>query len=149
VLGVFFVYQYAHRSPRSSGTLPDTQSVLGVQKEDATPNNYYYYDAQPGDSLFSISEKFQINWETVVQLNSLKEPFTVSTGQKIRLPANAQTTQQQFYDNLKKKLYVVEAGDSFVSIAQKVNASVNELLSANPELKSPQILHPGQILRLP
>ncbi|HLC44874.1 MAG: hypothetical protein A2722_00410 [Candidatus Doudnabacteria bacterium RIFCSPHIGHO2_01_FULL_50_11] len=148
ILGVFFIYHY-HQVTTSTGSLPDAPTVLGAQQEDPSDDNYYYYEAVPGDSLFSLSEKFQINWETIVALNSLQEPFTISLGQKVRLPANAQTKQQQFYDNLKKKIYVVESGDSFVSIAQKVNASINELLAANPDLKSPDLLRPGQILRLP
>lgn len=136
-------------SVATTGSLPKKEAVLGAQKEDIQPAPYYQYTAQTPDSLFSISEKFQISWETIVSLNGLKEPFALTPGQQLKLPLNPKTKEQQFSDNLKKKIYIVQSGDSFVSIAQKLNLSVNELLHANPQLTAPDTLKPDQTLKLP
>lgn len=135
--------------PNGTPDLPNTESVLGAEDVETGPVNYYIYTVSPGDTLFSVSQKFQVNWEAIVDLNGLREPFALAAGQHLRLPQSPATRQQQFYDNLKKKIYLVEDGDNFVSIAQKLNISVTDLLRANPELTTPDQLRVGQILRLP
>lgn len=145
--GVFLVKGLGRQEPAQSSPFPEQEEVLGVQ---AAPNaEFYLYQAQKGDSLFSISEKFKVKWETIVKLNGMSEPFFLKTGQQLKLPLNAVTQQQRFYDNLKNKIYVVAEGDSFVGIAQKLNISVTDLLRANPDLSSPDFIKVGQILRLP
>lgn len=136
------------QSATTGSALPQTPQVLGIQKEIPQPLPYYLYKVQTHDSLFSISEKFQINWDTIATLNNLKEPFDLTPSQKLQLPITAATKQQQLYDNLQNKIYMVEAGDSFSSIAVRLNLSVNELLRANPQLK-PDNLKAGQTLQLP
>lgn len=136
------------QSVTPGSALPQTPQVLGVQKETPQPLPYYLYEVQPPDSLFSISEKFQINWDTIATLNKLKEPFALTPGQKLQLPLTVTTRQQQFYDNLKRKIYIVEEGDSFTSIAARLKLSVSELLKANLNIK-PDSLKPGQVLHLP
>lgn len=44
------------------------------------------YAVKTGDTLFNISQKFNINWTTVATLNNLKAPFTLKTGQIIKIP---------------------------------------------------------------
>lgn len=147
ILVMLGIRVYEGKNEREASSLPDTQSVLGAQENQK--GGYYVYEAQKGDTLFSLSQKFQVGWEDLVSLNSLKEPFTLDPGQELKIPASAKTKQQQFYDNLKKKIYVVEAGDSFVGIAQKLNVSVTDLLRANPNLQTPDVIKPGDTLKLP
>ena len=146
ILAILAVQQYSERKPRENIGLPQTESVLGAETQDS---NFYAYQTQPGDSLFSLSEKFQVSWEELASLNLLKEPFALEPGQSLKIPYSAATRQQKFYDNLKKKIYTVEDGDSFVGIAQKLNISVTDLLRANPDLQSPDFIRIGQALHLP
>jgi len=132
-----------------AGQLPGTTDILGTQTIIAPPTDHYQYEVKSGDTLFSISERFSVNWELVVSLNELSEPYFLEPGREIKLPINEITRTQQFFDNLKNKIYVVESGDTFVSIAQKLNISVTELLRSNPQLESPDTLRPGQILSVP
>lgn len=145
-LAVLAVRQYPGRVPEKALNLPQTESILGAETQN---DDFYAYQTQPGDSLFSLSEKFQVNWGELAALNSLKEPFALEPGQSLKIPYSAATRQQKFYDNLKKKVYMVEDGDSFVGIAQKLNISVTDLLRANPDLQSPDFIRVGQVLRLP
>ncbi|MBI4054277.1 MAG: LysM peptidoglycan-binding domain-containing protein [Candidatus Doudnabacteria bacterium] len=136
-------------SPQAKPNFPQSETVLGAEEVQAPPTDYYLYEVRTDDSIFSISQKFQVKWEEVVKLNGLAEPHQLAPGTQLKIPISAQTQQQQFYDNLKKKIYVVEPGDSFVGIAQKLNIPVTDLLRANKDLDSPDHIKPGQILRLP
>jgi len=151
LLAVFAVSSFrgGDKTDQAPSAFPEEETVLGAEKALAPNEDYYLYEVKKGDSLFTISETFQVGWEEVVKLNSLKEPFILQPGQKIKLPANAVTRRQRFYDNLKKKIYVVEEGDTFVGIAQKLNISVTDLLRANADLASPDLIQIGQVLKLP
>lgn len=146
VIAILVIQHFAGSTPSGDG-LPQNEAVLGA--EAPANSDFYVYQVETNDSLFSLSQKFQVAWEELVALNSLQEPFLLTPGQKLKVPYSAATRQQKFYDNLKKKIYVVEDGDSFVGIAQKLNISVTELLRANPDLSSPDFIRVGQTLHLP
>ena len=149
VIAVLGIRALGGSSSPEVSSLPEEQSVLGAQDLNIDPNEEYVYEVQEDDSLFSISERFQVNWEEIVELNNLFEPYLLRPGQEIKLPSSQVTKSQQFFENLKNKIYVVEEGDTFVTIAQKLNISVTELLRANPDLDSPDFISIGQVLQLP
>jgi uncharacterized YkwD family protein/spore coat assembly protein SafA len=45
--------------------------------------------------------------------------------------------------------YTVVSGDSLWKIASKNQVGVSELISANPQLKNPNMIYPGQVLQMP
>lgn len=44
------------------------------------------YEVQKGDTLFNLSQKYNISWVTLANLNNLKSPFTLKPGQMIQIP---------------------------------------------------------------
>ena len=44
------------------------------------------YTVQKGDTLFNISQKFNISWTTMATLNNLKSPFYLKPGQTLKVP---------------------------------------------------------------
>jgi len=44
------------------------------------------YKVTKGDTLFNISQKFNISWTTLATLNNLKSPFVLKQGQTVRIP---------------------------------------------------------------
>lgn len=44
------------------------------------------YTVQKGDTLFNISQKFNISWTTLATLNNLKSPFYLKPGQTLKVP---------------------------------------------------------------
>lgn len=44
------------------------------------------YTVTKGDTLFNISQKFDISWTTLATLNNLKSPFYLKLGQVIKVP---------------------------------------------------------------
>ncbi len=59
--------------------------VLGVTDKQTTPQ-FIDYTVQKGDTLFNLSQKFNISWVTLANLNNLKSPFTLKPGQTLRIP---------------------------------------------------------------
>ncbi len=63
--------------------------VLGVT-DDRTKNTdnpeVIEYKVQKGDTLFNLSQKYNISWATLATLNNLKSPFTLQPGQTIKIP---------------------------------------------------------------
>lgn len=67
----------------------ETPQVLGasaVKTQPAPSFQMTEYKVQKGDTLFNISQKFNINWTTLATLNNLKSPFVLKPGQIIKVP---------------------------------------------------------------
>ena len=44
------------------------------------------YKVVQGDTLFNVSQKYNISWTTLATLNNLKSPFTLKLGQILEIP---------------------------------------------------------------
>jgi len=44
------------------------------------------YTVKAGDTLYGIGIKFGINWQEIAKTNDLGEPYTLSTGQELKIP---------------------------------------------------------------
>ena len=65
---------------------PSGGEVLGaVDVNDAKPE-FVQYKVEKGDTLFNLSQKYNISWVTLANLNNLKSPFTLKPGQTIQIP---------------------------------------------------------------
>ena len=62
--------------------------VLGATDSKILDNQkptYVEYKVQKGDTLFSISQKFNASWSTIASINNLKSPFFLKPGQVIKI----------------------------------------------------------------
>ncbi|HVY68055.1 MAG TPA: LysM peptidoglycan-binding domain-containing protein [Patescibacteria group bacterium] len=59
--------------PQASSTAPNSIELID-------------YTVVKGDTLFNISQKFNISWTTLATLNNLKSPFYLKPGQIIKVP---------------------------------------------------------------
>lgn len=84
-----------------------------------TTNDYYI--VEKGDTLYSISRKFNIPVEKIKQINNLTNN-TISIGQILYL----QEQNNNDYDT-----YIVQKGDSLWKISKEYNIPVNELIDIN------------------
>ncbi|KIL42697.1 glycosyl hydrolase family 18 protein [Jeotgalibacillus soli] len=92
----------------------------------------FIYTVKQGDSLFSISSKYNIALDTLRQANGLVETNIVQ-GQALLIPIYT---------------YIVQPGDSIYSIAQMAYVSVDQLTAANPSI-NPNALQPGNRITIP
>ena len=83
-------------------------------------SEYDIYTVQKGDSLWQISNKYNISTKELIDINNL-ENLTLQIGQKLLVPKN--TTSEE--------VYIVEKGDTLWSIAKKNNVSVDTLKRLN------------------
>lgn len=80
-----------------------------------------YYVVQKGDTLWSISKKYNTTVEKLKDLNNLSTN-TLNVGQVLKLPTeNLQESDE----------YIVQAGDTLYKISSMFNISVQELMALN------------------
>ena len=87
-----------------------------------------------GDTLYSISRKYNVPIKDMIKANRLSAPYTLYVGQKLNLPT--------------KQYHTVQSGESLYSIARMYNVDVTSLSRVN-NLKTPYSLSVGQRLLLP
>lgn len=102
------------------------------------PAGSNYYTVKSGDSLWSISRKFNVTVDELKNANNLSSNL-LSVGQNLIIPGKeAQATSDE---------YVVKKGDTLYSIARKYNTSVDNLKSINNITTDSLAI--GQIIKLP
>ena len=125
-----------------------------------------------GDTLYSISKKYNTSVDNLARANNLSAPYTLSVGQKLVLPSSTEiaapttptpqptqpvkpaavatvahtgtpTTTRVALSEIK-----VGAGDTLYSISRKYSVPVNDLAVMN-NLTPPFTLSVGQVLKVP
>ncbi|MBI1215401.1 MAG: peptidoglycan DD-metalloendopeptidase family protein [Alphaproteobacteria bacterium] len=87
-----------------------------------------------GDTLWRISQRYDVPLEDIAAANHLKPPYTLSPGQRLALPA--------------PRLHTVGGHDTLYHLSQMYGVPVEHLAAAN-HLRAPYTLHPGERLRIP
>ena len=87
-----------------------------------------------GDTLYSISKRYQIPMRDIAVENRLSAPFKLYDGQRLKLPP--------------PQVYTVRSGDTLYEISRLFGVNQSEIARTN-NLRSPYTLQPGQNLRLP
>lgn len=115
------------------------------------------YKVEKGDTLYSISRKFQITVAELRAANNLTEKDVLKAGQKLTIPQddiataaalNSKTDKvPQAKEEVKTETYVVQKGDTLYSLARKNNMKVDELLALNG-LDSNAVIKVGQKLKI-
>lgn len=49
----------------------------------------------------------------------------------------------------KERTYTVKKGDTLTHIAKKHDVELGEVVKANPQIKDPELIHPGQVVNIP
>ena len=83
-------------------------------------NNSNIYIVKSGDSLYSISKKYNTTVDELKRINNLTSNL-LSINQKLIIPSN----------NESNNIYIVKSGDSLYSISRKFNTTVDELKRIN------------------
>ena len=111
----------------SGGVRPFTNlsSLWGSPPEKVT--------VQKGDTLYSISKRYNIQLRDLVEANNLRPPYTLSIGQTLRIPIG--------------RYHIVAKGDTLYSISRRYNADVTTLSRLN-NIRPPYTLSIGQKLAI-
>ncbi len=98
------------------------------------PGSAGVHNVMAGDTLWTISQRYNIVMRDIVYENRIEAPFKLVPGQRLLLPAPRE--------------YRVRAGDSVSSVARLFDVSASEIVRIN-DLTAPYRLTTGQNLRLP
>lgn len=81
-LGVYLLGQ-PDRSKPSPDLPAGRQEILGEQQG---TTEYLLYTVKKGDTLFNLSQRYGVSWQTLAELNNLEEPYLLKIGQEIKIP---------------------------------------------------------------
>lgn len=118
------------------------KQVLGLATKEKSLPEFTSYTVKQGDTLFNISQQYNIKWDLIAEINNLSEPYILHPGQNLRIP-------QSTTSKVPNKIYTVKQGDTLASIARKFNITVNDIIAVNPNLHKSDLITPGQIIKLP
>jgi LysM repeat protein len=129
------------------GTMPEGASATGATGSGGTS----VYVVVAGDTLGTIAKRFGTTVAQLVQLNNLTDPDRIAVGQKLTIPgaggaAPAASTTPSASGQGQK--YVIQKGDTLLSIARKFGVTVKQVQDAN-NITDPDRIYPGQELVIP
>jgi lipoprotein NlpD len=113
--------------------------------DESTPQRYpesEYRTVAAGDTLYSIAWEAGRDYRDLAKWNSIRPPYIVRRGQKIRLfpPSYQKKSVDGGYR-------LVVAGDTLYSIAADVGVHYRQLAEWN-KIRQPYVIKPGQRLRI-
>ena len=108
---------------------------------------------QRGENLFNIARQYGRSLEEIAQANGIAPPYVIHAGNQITIPAAGGSTQAPApaaaaQQPTGEAAYTVQRGDSLAIIAAKFGTTYIVLAQLNG-IANPDILHVGQVLRVP
>jgi LysM repeat protein len=143
----------------ATATSTPTQTETPEPTDTATPTMTptasmpFIYIVKQDDTLWSISEEYNVDLGTIIALNPEKLNPTnplIFPGQEILLPAPGQLAPTPTvpaapgtYD------YVIVLGDTLETIAERYESTVDAILKANAEITNQNDIRVGQTIKIP
>lgn len=109
-------------------------SGISASRSDATP---LVYTIQRGDTLGALATRFGTDVASLARLNNISNPNRIYAGQQLLVPADG------------SRQHVVARGDTLGAIARGAGLSLAEVLRANPQIRNPNVIYPGDRITLP
>ena len=110
------------------------------------------YTVVKGDTLWSISQRYDVKMNSIISTNNLKEISRLSIGQKLKLPiTNMDIAKAEGYSQdaaAEEIVYYVKKGESLWSISREYNVKLEAIIAANSIADASKI-SAGQQLRIP
>lgn len=125
-----------------SGSTTNNNRIIEVEKPKEPQT--IEYTVKSGDNLSSIARTYDIPTKELAAMNNIAAPYNIRIGQKLKVPNNKPIVQES---KIITKTYVVQKGDSLLSIAKKNNMTLSNLAAIN-DIKSPYNIRIGQKITL-
>lgn len=93
-----------------------------------------------GDTLSGIAARHDVALGDLLAANpQIRNPDLIHPGQQVQLPGGGAGSAE----------VTVRSGDTLSGIAQANGVGLAALLAANPQVRNPDLIHPGQVVRIP
>jgi LysM repeat protein len=149
---------------QDGGTLTEEPTEIPAPVTLEVPPDGMDYVIQPGDTLIGIGVRYGVDWPLIAAVNGLTANSILRIGQVIRLPGVntpvpppevvSQSAREEEEVALiparlgSSRTYVVQAGDTLITIARRLGVSWQDLAQANG-LTEYSLLSIGQELQIP
>jgi spore germination protein len=94
------------------------------------------YVVKRGDTLYSISRRYGVPLNELINLNMFTHPEQLVVGQTVFIPREDIS-------------YTVVRGDTLYSIARRYGLALDAILAANPNITPPYTIYPGDKIIIP
>ena len=112
------------------------------------PPGTFSYTVQPGDSMWSIANRFGVSLNALIAANpQIPNPSAIFPGQIVCVPGSQPPPPGRCQAGT--FAYTVRPGDSMWSIARRFGVSLDALIAANPQIPNPSAIFPGQTVCVP
>lgn len=121
------------------------QPPFWVEQLQPIPCSAFVYRVQPGDTLFIIAQRFDIDVEALIATNpQVMDPNEIEPGELLCVPGRPQCPKE--IDGI---VYTVLPGDTLDQIAQTFGVSVEEIVAVNPQVQDVDEVIAGEALCIP
>ena len=104
------------------------------------------YTVRSGDTLSGIGNRHGVSLPALQKANpQIRNPGLIYPGQKVNIPdASSSTTAPSPGSS-----YTVRSGDTLSGIGNRHGVSLPALQKANPQIRNPELIYPGQKVNIP
>lgn len=109
--------------------------------------SYYIHVVEPGNTLYSISKKYNIPID-VIEKENVSVADGLSLGEKVFIPVKKDAAQE--FESINGNFFVhkVEKGRTLYSLAKEFNLQQKDIIALNPEIDETGIKE-GQEIKIP
>lgn len=109
--------------------------------------SYYIHVVEPGNTLYSISKKYNIPID-VIEKENVSVTDGLSLGEKVFIPVKKDVSQE--FESINGNFFVhkVEKGRTLYSLAKEFNLQQKDIIALNPEIDETGIKE-GQEIKIP
>ena len=122
------VTELANLNNVTAETLQIGQTLIIPSKSGINPDNMFLYTVKKGDSLYSIAMKYDIDVNSIKNLNYLTSD-SIYVGQVIRIPEIYTKPEDMYVPQFVN--YTVKKGDSLYSIASSYGTTIDSIMRDN------------------
>lgn len=141
-MNIFYGDVAAFQKYGAPGAVPAPSTP--VQPTQPAPGDGYY-TVVAGDGLIKIGAKLGIDWQLIARWNGLVAPYTIYTGQRLKVFGGAAGTGSTPNNGA---TYTVVPNDTLSGIGVKTGHNWQEIAKLNG-ISSPYTIYPKQVLKLP
>lgn len=99
------------------------------------------HKVKEGDTLWGTAQKYGFSLSALLRANpQIENPALIRVGEKINIPSEKDSGTT---------IHTVKEGDTLFGLARRYGISLSEILNTNPEIKNPDLLRIGELVKVP